>query len=100
MLKLCVLLGLASATVWAQSLARLTGTIVDNSGAVVAGARVTARNISTGINTEAESNDSGVYQFPFLPPAEYEVSCEMQGFKKAVRAGVVLETASTRTLDF
>ena len=61
---------------------------------------VTARNVSTGISTEAESNSSGVYQFPFLPPAEYEVSCEMQGFKKVVRAGVVLETASTRTLDF
>ncbi len=101
MRKFCLLLGLvAISTGWAQSLARLTGTVADNSGAVIAGARVTARNVATGISTEAESNSSGVYQFPFLPPAEYEVSCEMQGFKKTVRGGVVLETASTRTLDF
>lgn len=95
-----LLVVVATASCWAQSLARLTGTITDNSSAVIAGARVVARNASTGVTAEAESNSSGVYQFPFLVPAGYEVSCEMQGFKKAVRAGVVLETASTRTLDF
>jgi hypothetical protein len=35
---------------------------------------------------------------PFLPLAEYELTGEMAGFKKAIRAGVILETASTQTL--
>ncbi|HYI94526.1 MAG TPA: TonB-dependent receptor [Bryobacteraceae bacterium] len=101
MLRAWLVLGVVfSVSGWAQSLARLTGTIADNSGAVVSGARVTARNVSTGVITEAASGESGIYQFPFLPPAEYEVSCELQGFKKSVRPGVVLETGSTRTLDF
>ncbi len=90
----------ACAQVWAQSLAKLTGTVTDNTGAVVAGAKVTARNVTTGVVSDAATNESGVYQFPFLPPAEYEVDCELQGFKKAVRSGVVLETATTRSLDF
>ncbi|MBK7927727.1 MAG: carboxypeptidase regulatory-like domain-containing protein [Bryobacterales bacterium] len=102
MLRFTLLLGImaACAPVWAQSLARLTGTVTDNTGAVVSGAKVTARNVSTGVTTEAVSNPSGGYLFPFLPPAEYEVACELQGFKKAVRSGVVLETATTRSLDF
>jgi len=102
MRKLCWLLGLliASSPAWAQALARLTGTVTDNTGAVAAGAKVTARNISTGVVTESASNADGVYQFPFLAPAEYEITCELQGFKKSVRSGVILETASTRTLDF
>ncbi|MBK7928013.1 MAG: TonB-dependent receptor [Bryobacterales bacterium] len=102
MLRFALLMGMmaACAPVWAQSLARLTGTVTDNTGAVVSGAKVTARNVSTGVTTEAVSNPSGVFLFPFLPPAEYEVDCELQGFKKAVRSGVVLETATTRSLDF
>lgn len=101
MRKFVVLLGLAAAIpAWSQSLARLTGTIADHTSAVIAGVRVTARNTATGVITVVESNSDGVYQFPFLPPADYEIACERQGFKKAVRAGVVLETGSTRTLDF
>ncbi len=102
MYRFVLLLGLLAATVplGAQSLARLSGTVMDNSGAVVAGAKVTARNIATGVSNEATTNASGVYLFPFLPPAEYEVECQVQGFKKAVRGGVVLETATTRSLDF
>lgn len=84
----------------AQSLARLTGSISDHTGAVVAGAKVAARNASTGQLTEVTSNSSGTYLFPALPPSEYEITCEVAGFKRSVRPGVVLETATTRTLDF
>ena len=34
---------------WSQSLARLTGTVADKTGAVVVGAKVTARNVATGV---------------------------------------------------
>ena len=102
MLRLALLLGMLAACVpmFGQSLAKLTGAVTDNTGAVVSGAKVTARSVSTGVVSDATTNASGVYQFPFLPPAEYEVSCEFQGFKKAVRSGVVLETATTKSLDF
>ena len=36
---------------------------------------------------------------PFLPPGQYELSCEFTGFKKFLRTGLVLETGSTATVD-
>lgn len=99
-IKLGIISFFLCASLNAQSLAKLTGNVSDSSGGLVASARVTARNISTGVTTEVVSNSSGVYLFPFLPPAEYEITCEVAGFKRAVRSGVVLETATTHTLNF
>ncbi len=91
---------LFASTLAAQTQARLTGTVTDNTGAVVVAAKVVARNVSTGLATEASTNDSGLFLFPFLNPGEYELSAELTGFKRAVRAGLVLETGLTRTVDF
>lgn len=82
-----------------QTQSRLTGLATDNSGAVIVGATVVARNVSTGVVNEVVTNESGNYLFPFLAPGEYEATCEMQGFKKVVHGGIVLETGSTRTVD-
>jgi hypothetical protein len=78
---------------------RITGTVTDDSGAVVIGATVTARNVATGIVTTAESSATGVYTIPFLNPGQYEILCEMSGFKKFQRSGVVLETGTVSTID-
>ncbi|MBL8173142.1 MAG: TonB-dependent receptor [Bryobacterales bacterium] len=82
----------------AQTQSRLNGLITDDSGAVVVGARVVARNAATGVTTESTTNESGNYQFPVLNPGEYEITAEMKGFKKVVQTGVVLETGLTRTV--
>ncbi|MBM3755069.1 MAG: TonB-dependent receptor, partial [Acidobacteria bacterium] len=83
----------------AQTQSRLAGTVTDDSGAVVAGGKVTARNVQTGVGTEAATTEAGNYIFPALIPGSYEVSVEKPGFKKAVQSGVVLETGITRTVD-
>ena len=95
----CFWLGvcLAAGTAWAQS--RLTGTVKDSSGAVVPGANVVVRNVETGQATSALTNLSGVYTISFLNPGRYEVSCELSGFKRFTRAGIVLETGTTTTID-
>ena len=95
MLPLALLL--ACGPVFAQS--RLTGTVKDSSGAVVPGAEVVVRNIQTGQAASAHTNQSGVYSISFLNPGQYEVSCEQAGFKRFVRAGIVLETGTTSTID-
>lgn len=84
---------------WGQTQSRLTGTVTDDTGAVVAGARVIARNVATGVVNEGTTSEAGTYQFPSLLPGEYEVTVERQGFKKVVQSGVVLETGITRTVD-
>ena len=88
---------LACAPAWAQS--RITGTVTDSSGAVVPAVEVVIKNVETGQATPAQTNQSGVYSVSFLNPGRYELSCEQAGFKKFVRAGIVLETGTTSTID-
>src|ERR1700736_2405893 len=81
----------------AQTQSRLDGVVSNSTGAVIAGATVVARNVATGVTYTVKTNETGIYTMPFLPLAEYELTGEMAGFKKAIRAGVILETASTQT---
>src|SRR6267142_2635109 len=92
-----VLLGF-SAPVMGQAVnATLLGAVTDTSGAVVAGAKVTATEMKTGVSRSTTTNDSGNYAFANLPPGLYEVVTEKQGFKKAVRSGVdVVVNTDTR----
>jgi hypothetical protein len=66
---------------------------------VVPGASVLVRNVETGQVTSAQTNASGIYSISFLNAGRYEVVCEQAGFKKFVRAGIVLETGTTSTID-
>jgi len=101
-LSLAVLLGAVllgfSAPVMGQAVnATLLGAVTDTSGAVVAGAKVTATEMKTGVSRSTTTNDSGNYAFANLPPGLYEVATEKQGFKKAVRSGVdVVVNTDTR----
>ncbi len=98
-LSLAALVALGSAAGLAQMQSQLTGTVTDKSGAVIVGAAVTARNVGTGAAYTAVTSPSGTYVVPLLPPGQYEIFCELAGFKKSVRSGVVLETGTTTTLD-
>src|SRR5215472_3600283 len=77
----------------------VSGTITDPSGAVVAGAKVSARNLDTGVVINSSSNDSGVYVFPPLPYGRYEFTAEHTGFRKAVTENVTLEAGTKLTLN-
>ncbi len=78
--------------VFAQSAgnASLTGTVLDPSGAVVPGAKVTATNTGTNIPHTTTANDTGIYTFPTLPVGNYTVSVEASGFSQALIENVVL----------
>ena len=90
---------LSGITLKAQTQARLTGTVTDNTGAVIVGATVLARNVGTGIASSAVTNESGIYSISFLNPGQYELSCEFTGFKKFLRTGLALETGTTTTIN-
>src|ERR1700739_3809165 len=66
----------------------IVGTVSDVSGGVIAGANVTLTEVNTRIIRRAQTNSSGTYSFPELPPGIYDVAAEMAGFKKEVRTGV------------
>ena len=77
----------------------LTGTITDSTGALVPGASVTVTNKETGISDTALTNAQGTYTFPLVPPGTYQIAAELQGFKKYVREGIVVEVAQTTRVD-
>jgi Carboxypeptidase regulatory-like domain/TonB dependent receptor len=89
----------ASALAFGQGNANLTGTVTDQNGAVVAGAKVTATNVATNLATETQTTDGGLYRFPTLPVGTYEVTVEATGFKSAKVTNVILTVGQTVTQD-
>jgi hypothetical protein len=79
--------------------ATISGRVTDSSGATVPKARVSATNIESGLVTASQSNESGIYTIPSLPPGRYSVSAEVEGFKKFVREGVTLEVQARPQID-
>src|SRR5262245_64756267 len=76
-LGLCALPALAQAR---SSSADLTGTVPDQSKSPVPGATVVATNIATGLARNGVTDSNGVYRIPLLPPGEYEVKIQINGF--------------------
>jgi hypothetical protein len=77
----------------------ITGTIIDPAGAVVANAAIEARNTGTGATHPVASSATGNYTIPNLPTGTYELSVTVPGFKKLVRAGLVVQAAQTIRVD-
>ena len=78
----------------------VTGTIVDQQGGVVPGVTVTAVNTATKQARSAVTDASGYFSIPQLTPGQYDITAELDGFKKATRAGVQLDASATVTLPF
>jgi hypothetical protein len=79
--------------------ADLRGVVRDQSGAVVSGATITARNPATNVSKTTTSNDDGSYLIVSLPPGDYEVTIEAANFKKSVLPAVTLTVGQRADLD-
>lgn len=97
--RIALALTLSAGAVMAQDQSRLTGTVTDTSGAAIPTASLTLSNVATGVETTSESNESGVYIFPYVAPGVYELKTEFEGFKTSNQTGVTLETGTTRTVN-
>jgi hypothetical protein len=80
---LLVLLIASTALPLAAQTAQITGRVVDSSGGVITGAKVSVRNIETGVARSVDTNDQGYYAAPLLTRGQYEVIAEMTGFRSA-----------------
>jgi hypothetical protein len=89
-------------SVWAQGAyrAQLRGVVSDATGAVVAHAKVTIRDVGTNIASSALTDDKGSYFFTDLRPSTYAVKVEASGFRAAERTGVVLAVDQESSLNF
>jgi len=71
--------------------AKIRGTVVDPSGAVVPGAKITATNVATGLGYNVPSDKNGSFEFLQLPIGDYSVKIEKSGFKSFTEGHVHLD---------
>jgi hypothetical protein len=77
----------------------ITGTVTDQSGAVIPDAKVTVREVSTQTVSATVTNARGYYTVPYLNPGTYDVTAESQGFSGATVLGVHLTVNLSTSVD-
>lgn len=83
---------------YGQNRGTINGEIVDATGAVVPGAKVTVNAPSIGVTKETLTGDSGFFTIPALPRGTYDITVTANGFKKLSRTGVILESDQSLSL--
>ena len=78
----------------------LVGDVRDSSEAAVPGAAVTIHNLETNQSRSTVTNDSGGFNFVTLPPGDYEVKVEKNGFRSANLTKVTVTVNSVSRADF
>jgi hypothetical protein len=95
---LCLFVSLFAPVTHAQ-MASISGTVTDQTGAVVPHTKVSARNDETGFSRSMETDDSGTYRVSSLSPGTYDVLIEKAGFKAVAFSRVKLSVDQVLTLD-
>src|ERR1035437_336014 len=79
--------------------ARLSGTVLDPSGAALPGATVTVQNELTTYKRDATTNSAGEYLFPVLPVGTYQITVTMTGFDTYIQKGIALQVDKSASLS-
>jgi hypothetical protein len=77
----------------------ISGSVRDNSDAVIANAKVTVTNTQTQIAKSVTANSQGFYSVPNLVPGTYSIAAAAPGFKTVVRSAVTLNVGGELAVD-
>src|SRR6266576_1506470 len=80
----------------AQSTGTVTGSVADQTGAVVSKAKVSIHNEGTGDTRETTSNDSGYFSFGTVNPGTYTIKVSAANFKSFERKGLAVRPGDVR----
>ena len=97
--QLVLLFTTAGITTRAQTFTSVTGSVLDPTGAAIAGAEVTISNEGTGTKRIATSGAYGTYQFSQVAAGQYTLTAEAKGFKQAIREHVGVLVATPTRID-
>jgi hypothetical protein len=98
-LFLCLVTAVA---VFAQSQAttgNIEGRVLDPKGAAIPGATITATNQQTGLEKTTSSDSEGNYRLILLPPGQYTIRANAQGFSPAESRDVTVTVGGASSLD-
>ena len=79
--------------------ANVNGTVTDPTGAIIPGAKVTATNVDTNVQTSTTSNNDGIYNIRFLQVGRYNVTVDAQGFASRTFGPFTLEANQDAKID-
>jgi Carboxypeptidase regulatory-like domain len=90
-----------AAPVFGQQAATATieGVVTDPQNAIIPGAKVTVKNVDTGLTREITTDDSGIYRIAALPPGTYQISASGKGFAENKYGAVTLTVGQKLNLD-
>ena len=91
----CTLIGLLTSALSVAAAAQgttaqISGTVKDQSGAVLPGVEITVTQTATGAKRTAVSNETGNYVLASLPLGPYMLEAALPGFRTYVQSGIVL----------
>jgi hypothetical protein len=96
MLVFCPLAGHAQTLITGA----ISGDVIDQTGAVIPNASISARNTATGEMRQATSGTAGHYALSQLAPGQYMVTVKASGFRILEQGPITVATSQTVTLDF
>ncbi|HEY6308277.1 MAG TPA: carboxypeptidase-like regulatory domain-containing protein [Candidatus Angelobacter sp.] len=96
LLATILIVSLAPPVAWAANTGDLSGTVVDQNGAVIQGATVTIKNTSTGAVRTVPTNEFGLFSAPQLEIGSYTLVVNKSGFKQYSETVIVRSGENTR----
>ena len=96
---LAVMLLLVGSVIAQVTTGVIVGNISDQTGAVLGGASVTAKNRGTGIAKTVTTTDKGEFEIGPLTPGDYEVTVEASGFTKTIEESITVNIGSRVTFN-
>jgi hypothetical protein len=96
----CTLACLFSPLLHGQATGSFSGTVSDNSGAVLSGAKVIVTAQATNVSRDALTDDTGHFLIPLLGVGDYTIKVDAKGFKPSEAKNVRLQIDEHRELDF
>ena len=96
---LLMILPAASAQTTSGTTGAINGRVLDNTKAVLPGVTVTIASTAQMGTRTTTTNEEGQYRFPAVPPGEYTITYELQGFAAVMRQGIRVSVGFTATVD-
>src|SRR2546425_11235977 len=87
------------ALAWAQVTAQISGTVRDQSGAVLPGVEISATQTDTGIVRKVVTNETGFYVLSNLALGPYRLEATLPGFRGFVQSDILLQVGSTPVIN-